>query len=188
MNICLLFQGSVVGLKGNAGQCVYSASKAGLEGFTRSLAKEVASRDIRVNLLAPGMLQLHLSSYSTFPLSTCSGFYFFLSQSVISFVLFMVLLMSLPSLASRFHPHRHDRRAEGGRGALYPTGEIWRAGGGSPGCPLPFGVFLRHRTGAGGGWRTAAGHVGNGTFFHSMAGRQVKASLCLFLKFVSFKA
>lgn len=43
-----------MGLKGNAGQCVYSASKAGLEGFTRSLAKEVASRNISVNLLAPG--------------------------------------------------------------------------------------------------------------------------------------
>ncbi|XP_022607135.1 carbonyl reductase family member 4 isoform X1 [Seriola dumerili] len=50
--------GSVVGLKGNAGQSVYSASKAGLEGFTRSLAKEVASRNIRVNLLAPGTLHL----------------------------------------------------------------------------------------------------------------------------------
>ncbi|KAM9479310.1 carbonyl reductase family member 4-like [Salvelinus alpinus] len=48
--------GSVVELKGNAGQCVYSASKAGLEGFTRSLAKEVASRNIRVNLLAPGFI------------------------------------------------------------------------------------------------------------------------------------
>ncbi|XP_056301567.1 carbonyl reductase family member 4 isoform X2 [Danio aesculapii] len=47
--------GSVVGVKGNAGQCVYSASKAGLEGFTRSLAKEVASRNIRVNLVAPGL-------------------------------------------------------------------------------------------------------------------------------------
>lgn len=46
--------GSVVGLKGNAGQCAYSASKAGLEGFTRSLAKEVASRNVRVNLVAPG--------------------------------------------------------------------------------------------------------------------------------------
>lgn len=57
MNLCFTLAGSVVGLKGNAGQCVYSASKAGLEGFTRSLAKEVASRNIRVNLLAPGMLQ-----------------------------------------------------------------------------------------------------------------------------------
>ncbi|KAF5892272.1 carbonyl reductase family member 4, partial [Clarias magur] len=45
--------GSVVGVKGNAGQSVYSASKAGLDGFTRSLAKEVASRNIRVNLVAP---------------------------------------------------------------------------------------------------------------------------------------
>lgn len=60
MDVCLLFVGSVVGLKGNAGQSVYSASKAGLEGFTRSLAKEVASRSVRVNLLAPGTVQLHL--------------------------------------------------------------------------------------------------------------------------------
>ncbi|XP_060934498.1 carbonyl reductase family member 4 [Limanda limanda] len=54
--------GSVVGLKGNAGQCVYSASKAGLEGFTRSLAKEVASRNIRVNLLAPGFIRTAMTS------------------------------------------------------------------------------------------------------------------------------
>uniref|UniRef100_A0A9J8BU59 3-ketoacyl-[acyl-carrier-protein] reductase beta subunit n=1 Tax=Cyprinus carpio carpio TaxID=630221 RepID=A0A9J8BU59_CYPCA len=48
--------GSVVGVKGNSGQCVYSASKAGLEGFTCSLAKEVATRNIQVNLVAPGCL------------------------------------------------------------------------------------------------------------------------------------
>ncbi|XP_041647796.1 carbonyl reductase family member 4 [Cheilinus undulatus] len=54
--------GSVVGLKGNAGQCVYSASKSGLEGFTRSLAKEVASRGIRVNLLAPGFIRTDMTS------------------------------------------------------------------------------------------------------------------------------
>uniref|UniRef100_A0A3Q3VY21 3-ketoacyl-[acyl-carrier-protein] reductase beta subunit n=1 Tax=Mola mola TaxID=94237 RepID=A0A3Q3VY21_MOLML len=54
--------GSVVGLKGNAGQCAYSASKAGLEGFTRSLAKEVASRDIRVNLLAPGFIRTDMTA------------------------------------------------------------------------------------------------------------------------------
>lgn len=54
--------GSVVGLKGNAGQCVYSASKAGLEGFTRSLAKEVASRNVRVNLLAPGFIRTDMTS------------------------------------------------------------------------------------------------------------------------------
>ncbi|KAF7649462.1 hypothetical protein LDENG_00141110 [Lucifuga dentata] len=54
--------GSVVGLKGNAGQCVYSASKAGLEGFTLSLAKEVASRNIRVNLLAPGFIRTDMTT------------------------------------------------------------------------------------------------------------------------------
>lgn len=144
LTVCLLSVGSVVGLKGNAGQCVYSASKAGLEGFTRSLAKEVGSRNIRVNLLAPGTLPL------TFSLSTCSGPVFNLSPYV-------------PSLASRIHPHRHDRRAEGGGGgALHPAGEVWRAGGGRPGCALPSGVSLHYGTGAVGGWRTAAGHVGNG--------------------------
>ncbi|XP_028300764.1 carbonyl reductase family member 4 [Gouania willdenowi] len=54
--------GSVVALKGNPGQCVYSASKAGLEGFTRSLAKEVASRNIRVNLLAPGFIHTDMTA------------------------------------------------------------------------------------------------------------------------------
>uniref|UniRef100_A0A3Q1H254 3-ketoacyl-[acyl-carrier-protein] reductase beta subunit n=1 Tax=Acanthochromis polyacanthus TaxID=80966 RepID=A0A3Q1H254_9TELE len=54
--------GSVVGLKGNAGQCVYSATKAGLEGFTRSVAKEVASRNIRVNLLAPGFIHTDMTA------------------------------------------------------------------------------------------------------------------------------
>ncbi len=46
--------GSIVGLSGNAGQANYAASKAGLVGFTRSLAKEVASRNILVNCVAPG--------------------------------------------------------------------------------------------------------------------------------------
>ena len=45
---------SVVGVSGNAGQTNYSASKAGIIGFTKSLAKEVASRNILVNSVAPG--------------------------------------------------------------------------------------------------------------------------------------
>ena len=48
------YLGSIVGSRGNSGQCVYSASKSGLVGFTKSLAKEVASRGIRVNLIVPG--------------------------------------------------------------------------------------------------------------------------------------
>ncbi|KAM9831176.1 carbonyl reductase family member 4 [Neosynchiropus ocellatus] len=54
--------GSVVGLKGNAGQSAYSATKSGLEGFTRSLAKEVASRHVRVNLLAPGLIHTDMTA------------------------------------------------------------------------------------------------------------------------------
>lgn len=45
---------SIVGLNGNAGQCNYSASKAGIIGFTRSIAKELGSRNIRCNAVAPG--------------------------------------------------------------------------------------------------------------------------------------
>lgn len=47
---------SVVGISGNAGQTNYSASKAGILGFTKSLAKEVASRNILVNSIAPGFI------------------------------------------------------------------------------------------------------------------------------------
>lgn len=47
---------SVVGVSGNAGQTNYSASKAGVIGFSKSLAKEVASRNIRVNVIAPGYI------------------------------------------------------------------------------------------------------------------------------------
>lgn len=48
--------GSVVGSMGNAGQSNYAAAKAGLGGFTRSLAREVGSRGITVNLIAPGFI------------------------------------------------------------------------------------------------------------------------------------
>ncbi len=48
---------SVVGTTGNAGQANYAASKAGIEGFSKSLAQEVASRNITVNCLAPGFIE-----------------------------------------------------------------------------------------------------------------------------------
>ena len=48
---------SVVGVNGNAGQCNYSASKSGILGFTKSLAKELGSRGIRCNAIAPGFIE-----------------------------------------------------------------------------------------------------------------------------------
>lgn len=48
--------GSVVGLRGNTGQTAYAASKAGLIGFTKSLAREVARKGITVNVVAPGFV------------------------------------------------------------------------------------------------------------------------------------
>ncbi|NWH85760.1 CBR4 reductase, partial [Aegithalos caudatus] len=55
--------GSIVGLKGNSGQSVYSATKAGLVGFSRSLAKEVAKRQIRVNVVAPGFIRTEMTAH-----------------------------------------------------------------------------------------------------------------------------
>jgi len=52
---------SVVGISGNAGQTNYSASKAGIIGFTKSLAKEVASRNILVNAIAPGFIETNMT-------------------------------------------------------------------------------------------------------------------------------
>ena len=53
---CIINIASTVGITGNAGQCNYSASKAGVIGFTKSLAREVSSRNIRVNAVAPGFI------------------------------------------------------------------------------------------------------------------------------------
>jgi 3-oxoacyl-[acyl-carrier protein] reductase len=52
---------SVIGLMGNAGQCNYAASKAGLIGFTKAAAREFASRGITVNALAPGFIETDMT-------------------------------------------------------------------------------------------------------------------------------
>ncbi len=52
---------SVVGKIGNAGQANYAASKAGLIGFTKSLARETASRNVRVNAIAPGFIETEMT-------------------------------------------------------------------------------------------------------------------------------
>ncbi len=53
---------SVVGVAGNAGQCNYAASKAGIIGFTKSVAKELASRNIRANAVAPGFIETDMTA------------------------------------------------------------------------------------------------------------------------------
>ncbi|WP_346237441.1 3-oxoacyl-[acyl-carrier-protein] reductase [Niabella insulamsoli] len=54
---------SVIGMMGNAGQSSYAASKAGIIGFTKSVAKELGSRNIRCNAIAPGFVETDMTSY-----------------------------------------------------------------------------------------------------------------------------
>jgi len=53
---------SVVGAMGNAGQANYAASKAGIMGFTKSVAREVASRNVTVNAVAPGFIETEMTA------------------------------------------------------------------------------------------------------------------------------
>jgi 3-oxoacyl-[acyl-carrier protein] reductase len=54
---------SIIGLMGNAGQSSYAASKAGMIGFTKSVAKELGSRNIRCNAIAPGFVETDMTGY-----------------------------------------------------------------------------------------------------------------------------
>ncbi len=54
---------SIVGVKGNAGQSSYAASKAGIIGFTKSVAQELGSRNVRCNAIAPGFIETDMTHY-----------------------------------------------------------------------------------------------------------------------------
>lgn len=54
---------SIIGMRGNAGQSSYAASKAGIIGFTKSIAAELGSRNIRCNAIAPGFVETDMTSY-----------------------------------------------------------------------------------------------------------------------------
>ncbi len=64
-NGCIINISSVVGLTGNAGQANYAASKAGLLGFTKSVARELASRGVRCNAIAPGFIETDMTAELT---------------------------------------------------------------------------------------------------------------------------
>jgi 3-oxoacyl-[acyl-carrier protein] reductase len=54
---------SIIGIRGNAGQSSYAASKAGIIGFTKSVAHELGSRNIRCNAIAPGFIETDMTHY-----------------------------------------------------------------------------------------------------------------------------
>jgi 3-oxoacyl-[acyl-carrier protein] reductase len=56
---------SIIGVKGNAGQSSYAASKAGIIGFTKSIALELGSRNVRCNAIAPGFIETDMTHYLT---------------------------------------------------------------------------------------------------------------------------
>ena len=60
-NGVIINMGSIVGVTGNAGQANYAASKAGIIGFTKSLAKEMGARNIRCNTVAPGFIETDMT-------------------------------------------------------------------------------------------------------------------------------
>lgn len=62
-NGAIINMSSVIGEMGNAGQTSYAASKAGIIGFTKSVAKELGSRNIRCNAIAPGFVETDMTSY-----------------------------------------------------------------------------------------------------------------------------
>ncbi len=60
-NVSIVNMSSIVGLMGNASQAAYAASKAGLIGFSKSVAKELASRNVRCNVICPGFIQTDMT-------------------------------------------------------------------------------------------------------------------------------
>ena len=60
-NVSIVNMSSIVGLMGNASQAAYAASKAGMIGFSKSVAKELASRNVRCNVICPGFIQTEMT-------------------------------------------------------------------------------------------------------------------------------